>query len=231
MSIIFKAPSLDELREFVRQSLPAEQRRDIYRWLVACSDPDLSTILFNLQLEWEQVQADQSLSQEKQELGALFLSLWEQNCASFDDFLPRPIARQTFQYASPLEQKREGITITRRGEEAPIGESCLFDVVIKCAEQRPHAFAVWTGDLDEQEPELFFDSHQNPSELPSFEFKRKDRRVTFWFVAADDRAKLGPRPPRTSRDFVRWLLGVQERQNTYIQAIRLTHRALTDLYE
>lgn len=219
-------PTLDELRGFVRKQITSDLRKSIYRWLVACPDPTLPSILFNLQLEWEQIQKDDKLSCEWRELGAFFLHLWESEAATLDSFAPEPRAKQSLQYAG-FRSGFEGVRLWRHDDGSKIVAARTFDVDVVVPARRRRAFALWTSDAEG--PEKFFDSGMSGSLLP-FEYERSDGRVTFWYVAADDPATLGV-VPTTARLFLEWVRRIHQEPNCTIRAVRLTSRALSDLYE
>lgn len=50
-----------ELRAFVRNELPSDERKNVARWLVRCTDPDLPVLLQGLVREYRDEQADAAL--------------------------------------------------------------------------------------------------------------------------------------------------------------------------
>lgn len=229
-------PDIETLRAFVRGELPDTEKSRIYRWLVRCPDPALPSVLFNLHFEWEQEKADVLLAKEARDLSIFFLTLWEKQSARFDAIRPMSRQQSRLKYADAEQEPPEGIALTRLDDGSEIVDKREFRVEAFASSSRRRAVGLWTSDDENQPPECFFEKSLGAAHARCifddgpFLYERSDGRITFWFVAADESATVGTVP--TSPDLILdWLRRLQGRDDCIISALRLTPRALTDLYE
>lgn len=231
-------PDIETLRSFVRDQLEPDREKEIYRWLVRCSDPRLPALMESLQIEWEQVQADAELSEAGQRIGELFIDLWQEGGACVDTgAVQREHTERSHDYAlrdgSAPDPSEEGIRLRELEDKRP--DDRELGICLVAAPGRRRALGVLL--TDEEQPNVFSETKLSSAtemrvvgDEQQYVFDRDDGRATFWYVGMNN-SESGDVKPDTVEELADWLSASRSDDSKVVRAARLTERYLSDLYE
>jgi hypothetical protein len=227
-------PDIDTLRQFVRDELEPETEKELYRWMIRCSDPRLPVLLESLEIEWEQVQADAELSESGQAIGELFIDLWQAGRARVDaDAEVTTESQVSYAFAESGDPSRAGIGLRPLDDNRPDSREVGIRMFARPSTRRVLGILV----TDREQPVIFLDcSPERATETrrvgdeQRYIFDRDDGRATFWYVGSKetDLPDLSLEEIDKCADFLQ--RAVSDVSKT-VRAARLTERYLSDLYE
>jgi hypothetical protein len=227
-------PDIDTLRQFVRDELDDETEKEIYRWMIRCSDSRLPVLLESLEIEWEQVQADAELSEAGQTIGELFIDLWQAGRARVDtDAEVTAESQVSYAFAESGDPSRAGIGLRPLDDNRPDSREVGIRMFARPGTRRVHGILV----TDREQPRVFIDQSPEPAtetrrigDEQRYIFDRDDGRATFWYVGSTETNLLGSSLEAIDEcaDFLQ--RAVSDDSKT-VRAARLTERYLSDLYE